>query len=84
MPKAKIVLKKPVITEKANDALAWGGYTFEVDLKANKKDIAQAIQAAFSVKVTKVRTITNAKKGTKKAIVQLKEGDKIDFFATGE
>lgn len=84
MLRSKRILKRPIITEKANDALVRGGYAFEVDPKADKRDIARAVKSAFSVEVIKVRTITNAKKGTKKAIVQLKEGEKIDFFATGE
>jgi large subunit ribosomal protein L23 len=73
-----------------------GLYAFEVDSAANKIDIARAIEKKFSVKVVNVRTMNYkgktksqmTRRGTfkgrkphyKKAIVTLKEGDKINLF----
>ena len=43
------VIKKPVITEKSMIALEAGKYTFEVDTRAHKLLIKQAVEAAFEV-----------------------------------
>ena len=72
-------------------------YAFEVVTGANKIEITRAIEQQFKVKVVSVRTVTHkgklksqlTKRGRfegrtsswKKAIVTLKEGEKIDFFA---
>ena len=92
------ILIKPIITEKATaDVENFNRYTFVVNPKANKVEIKKAVEAAYEVSVTKVRTInvrpdrktrhtktgiqigkTNA---VKKAIVQLAEGDAIDFYS---
>ena len=56
--KAEDVIIAPVITEKSNDGLQEGKYTFEVNKKATKVDIAQAVEKLFEVKVLKVNTIT--------------------------
>jgi len=45
------VIRKPVITEKATNALDLNQYTFEVDHRAAKPQIKAAIEALFSVKV---------------------------------
>ena len=79
----KDVIKRPIITEKATAATALGCYTFEVDKRANKKEIARAVKEFFGVEVIGVRTITLGQK-MKKAMVQLKEGSKIDIFQTGD
>lgn len=93
------VIIKPIISEKANSQSELSGvYTFLVDTKANKIQIKQAVEAAYSVKVEDVRTTIYApkvsskytKKGLqvgktnklKKALVQLVEGETIDIFAT--
>ena len=53
------VIKKPVITEKSMIALEAGKYTFEVDTRAHKLLIKQAVEAAFEgVKVASVNTVT--------------------------
>ena len=53
------VIKKPVITEKSMVALEAGKYTFEVDTRAHKLLIKQAVEAAFEgVKVASVNTVT--------------------------
>ncbi|MCY0900029.1 MAG: 50S ribosomal protein L23 [Firmicutes bacterium] len=86
------VLLRPVITEASTDAMALNKYTFEVDPRANKVQIRQAVEEIFKVRVTKVNTLwTPAKpkrRGTsrgytsrgKKAIVTLAPGDSIEFF----
>ena len=85
------IIIAPVITEKAAYATEKNVYTFKVSKDANKIEIKKAIEAAFNVNVVKVNTlITKAKdkrvgkytgktKTYKKAIVTLKDGDKIEF-----
>ena len=87
------VIKKPVITEKSMYGLEAGKYTFEVDSRAHKLLIKQAVEAVFDVKVASVNTIsvkpkskrvgkyTGTKSGYKKAIVTLTEDSKtIEIF----
>ena len=52
------IIIRPIITEKSNDGLQEGKYTFEVNKKATKIDIARAVEKLFEVKVLKVNTIT--------------------------
>lgn len=96
--KLKDVIQKPIITEKATQETALGRYSFKVDKRANKRQIAEAIENFFKVHVQKVRTVMMKGKRKrmarrrreiklpdwKKAIVQLAEGEKIDIFETGE
>jgi large subunit ribosomal protein L23 len=87
------ILKKPLLTEKSTqlkDGL--NQVSFEVDKNANKKSIKKAVQDAFSVTVLDVRTMIvrgktkrmgryeGRRSNWKKAIVSLKEGEKIDLF----
>ncbi len=51
------VIVAPVITEKSNSGLQEGKYTFEVNKKATKIEIAEAVEKLFEVKVLKVNTI---------------------------
>ena len=51
------IIVRPVITEKSNDELQGGKYTFKVSKKATKVDIAKAVEKLFGVKVLKVNTI---------------------------
>ena len=51
------IIIKPIITEKSNDGLQEGKYTFEVNKKATKIQIANAVEKLFEVKVLKVNTI---------------------------
>lgn len=86
------IIKRPLRTEKSvADGEKTNSYHFEVDLKANKIQIKQAVENFFNVKVDDVRTLV--KKGKqkrvrlkvgrtkdwKKAIVTLKEGNSIDL-----
>ena len=52
------IIIKPVVTEKSNDGLQAGKYTFKVNKKATKVDIARAVEKLFEVKVLKVNTMT--------------------------
>ncbi len=52
------VIIKPIVTEKSNDAVQLGKYTFKVNKKATKVDIKRAVEKLFSVKVKKVNTAT--------------------------
>jgi large subunit ribosomal protein L23 len=51
------IIKRPVITEHSADLMAEKKYTFEVDPKANKTQIKDAVELAFGVKVEKVNTM---------------------------
>lgn len=91
------VVIRPLITEKMTELSEKNNqYGFIVDVKANKVEIAKAIEKKFEVNVVKVSTIRRkgkmktqfTKKGRfsgktpeiKKAIVTLKEGQTIDLF----
>ena len=87
------VILKPLITEKATAmADAENRYTFLVQLKANKNQIKQAVEEFYSVKVMNVKTsirpgkskrvgrFTKKTSKSKKALVQLKKGNKIKVF----
>lgn len=88
------VLIKPRITEKSTDVSAVRAYVFNVAPRAGKRQIAQAIKAAYKVTPVKIRvvpvrakSIQNArtgikgmKPGGKKAYVYLKEGDTISVI----
>ena len=80
----------PVITEKSTLLSEDGKVVFFVPLSANKKEIAEAVEQLFKVKVTAVNTLrqkgkTKRVRGQlgrrsdfKKAVVTLAEGDHID------
>ena len=56
--KPEEIIIAPVVTEKSNDELQQGKYTFKVNKKATKVQIAQAVEKLFNVKVLNVNTIT--------------------------
>ena len=60
------IIIEPIITEKSNDGLQEGKYTFKVNKKATKIDIAKAVEKLFEVKVLKVNTM--AVKGKEKRV----------------
>jgi large subunit ribosomal protein L23 len=87
------IIKRPVITERTTEMMATKRYVFEVDLRANKTEIKQAIESIFKVKVTSVNTLRMPAKPKrygkhsgytsewKKAIVQLSDASKeLEFF----
>ena len=51
------VIIKPVVTEKSNDEVQLGKYTFKVNKKATKVDIKRAVEKLFGVKVLSVNTM---------------------------
>lgn len=87
-----LLVKHPWITEKSGRIADSGKYVFIVDKKANKPIIAEAVESIYNVKVLSVNIINKKSKikslgrakgkipGYKKAIVQLKEGQKIDVM----
>ena len=92
------VLIKPIITEKmTSDSELYNRYGFIVDPTANKLQIKEAVEAAYGVSVTSVRTMnygpqrktrytkTGIQHGKtsayKKAIVDVEDGDVIDFYS---
>lgn len=87
------VLLRPLVTEKGvHRASRNNAYAFEIHTDANKTDVRKAVETLFGVRVVKVRTQTRKGKlrryrqqfgrtgDWKKAIVQLHDEDKIDFF----
>ena len=61
--KPEEIIIAPVVTEKSNDELQEGKYTFEVNKKATKVEIGKAIEKLFGVKVLNVNTMNvNGKK----------------------
>ena len=90
------VIKSPHITEKAGFLNEQNKYVFKVTSKANKIEVKKAIEILYKVKVEKVNIIHLApkkrrlgrhegwrgglKKGFKKAVVTLKEGEKIEIL----
>ena len=56
--KPEDIVIRPIVTEKSNNELQAGKYTFEVAKNATKIQIADAVEALFNVKVLKVNTIS--------------------------
>ena len=87
------IIKRPVITERSTDLMAEKKYTFDVDVRANKTEVKDAIENIFDVKVEKVNImnykgkfkrvgrysgLTNRRR---KAVVTLtQESNEIEFF----
>ena len=89
-----MVLIRPHVTEKATDLSLRGVYAFEINKRANKMHVRQAVEKLYKVQPTKVAIVNGKPKlmknprtgrvqtkktGTKKALVYLKKGDKIEF-----
>lgn len=87
------ILKRPLITEKATrQREAANAVAFEVDRRATKKQVRDAVEKLFKVKVEDVKTmnvpgkpkrrgaVVGRRAGWKKAIVTLAAGSKIEFF----
>lgn len=86
------VLLAPVVSEKSYGLLDENKYTFLVHPDANKTQIKIAVEAVFGVKVSGVNTLNRSgkrkrtrtgfgrRKDTKRAIVTVVEGDRIDIF----
>ena len=54
---AEEIIIAPIVTEKSNDGLQDGKYTFKVNKKATKVEIRNAVEKLFNVKVLKVNTM---------------------------
>jgi len=87
------IIIRPLITEKTSiQKELHNQLTFEVDRRANRIEIAQAIESIFNVRVATVKTmqvtgktkrrgrVTGKRRDWKKAIVKLMPGERIDFF----
>jgi large subunit ribosomal protein L23 len=90
------IILKPVVSEKSYANFDANVYTFVVAPDANKIEIRQAIESIFSVRVTNVNTVNRKGKrkrnrrtggwgsrpSSKRAIVSLAEGDRIEIFGS--
>lgn len=91
------VLLAPIISEKSMNEAALGRYTFKVSKDANKEDIKKAVEEKFKVNVLKTSTaIVKGRKKIagarriqvlqgpfKKAVVTVRQGQKISIFDSG-
>ncbi|RCV55560.1 50S ribosomal protein L23 [Marinitenerispora sediminis] len=92
IPDPRDIIVEPVISEKSYGLMDQNKYTFIVRPDANKTQIKIAVEKIFDVKVTSVNTINRQGKrkrtkfgygkrpDTKRAIVSLRDGDRIDIF----
>ncbi len=90
------VIIRPVVSEKSYGAIDEGVYTFVVAPDANKIEIRNAVESIFGVKVTNVNTVTrkgkrkrnrrsgvwSSRPSTKRAVVSLAAGDRIEIFGS--
>jgi large subunit ribosomal protein L23 len=86
------IIKRPVLTEKSTIQSSKNKYTFEVDRRANKIEIKEAIENFYNVRVRHVNVLNQKGKlrrirrvpgytaSRRKAIVTLHEGERIGFF----
>lgn len=86
------IILAPVVSEKSYGLLDENKYTFLVDPRANKTQIKIAVEQIFGVKVLSVNTINRQGKtrrtryglgrraNTKRAIISVAPGDRIDIF----
>lgn len=89
---ARQILLAPVVSEKSYSLIEQNKYSFRVHPKAHKTQVRQAVEQLFDVKVEGVNVVKvrpkpkrrgahrGVKPGWKKAIVQLRQGDKIEIF----
>ncbi|RJQ53560.1 MAG: 50S ribosomal protein L23 [Actinobacteria bacterium] len=89
---ARDVILRPIISEKSYDQIEKNKYTFEVDKRATKPQIKRAVEEIFDVGVLAVNTIKvhgkpkkqgytrGRRPDRKKAVVTLREGDRIEIF----
>ena len=89
---AREIIVRPIITEKSYRLVEVNKYCFEVDKRAKKPQISQAVEEIFAVKVRKVNVmpvrgkmkrrgrVIGQTRSWKKAIVTLRKGDRIEIF----
>ena len=91
-----ILVKPIITEKATKDSEDFNRYAFVVDKRANKIEIKDAVETAYGVSIQSVKTmnypiqrntkytkkglVTGVKSGYKKAIVQLAEGESIDFY----
>ncbi|QTE23966.1 50S ribosomal protein L23 [Polaribacter cellanae] len=91
-----ILIKPIITEKATNDSELYNRFTFVVEKKANKLEIKDAVEKAYGVSILSVKTlnypiqrntkftkkglVTGVKSGYKKAIVQVAEGESIDFY----
>ncbi len=87
----RYALKKPHISEKSTDLSAKGFYVFKVEKDSNKCAVKKDVENKYKVNVLSVNIVNipskkrrtgrieGTKRGYKKAIVKIKEGETIDF-----
>lgn len=93
MKNPRDIIFEPIVSEKSYDLIEDANtYTFVVDRRANKTEIKQAVASIFDVRVLSVNTLNRKgklkrtgyvlgkRKDTKRALVKLADGDKIDIF----
>ena len=93
MKNPRDIIFEPIVSEKSYDLIEdTNTYTFVVDRRANKTEIKQAVASIFDVEVVSVNTmnrkgklkrtgyVQGKRKDTKRALVRLADGDKIDIF----
>ena len=93
MKNSRAILRRPIITEKATWLKdSQNKYVFEVEKDTNKIEIKNAVEEIFNVTVQNVRTYRTHGKirsrgmfrgrrpDWKRAVVELKAGDTIEFF----
>jgi len=87
----KFLIKHPIITEKATQMSSMGKYIFLVEKGATKPEIKKAVEGIYKVNVENLQVINTrpkpikgrfvgVKPGYRKAIVTLKEGQKLDVL----
>lgn len=88
------IIIRPIVSEKSYALIDQGTYTFLVHPDANKIEIRQAVEQIFGVRVRRVNTLNRKGKrkrnrrtftygerpDTKRAVVTLAPGDRIDLF----
>ncbi|MBI3941411.1 MAG: 50S ribosomal protein L23 [Chloroflexi bacterium] len=89
------ILIRPVVTEKSQLGTTLGAYTFQVDVRANKQLVKEAVESIFTVNVVDVRLMRVPGKtrrfgrrsvktpAWKKAVVKLAPGQQIDMLGKG-
>ncbi len=94
MKNPRDVIIEPIVSEKSYQLIEQGVYTFRVHPDSTKPEISDAIRDIFGVKVKKVNTLNRKGKrtrsrrsptfgkrpDTKRAIVTLADGERIDLF----
>jgi large subunit ribosomal protein L23 len=93
MKNPRDIIFEPIVSEKSYDLIEdTNTYTFVVDRRAKKTEIKQAVASIFDVRVVSVNTmnrkgklkrtgyVVGKRKDTKRALVKLADGDKIDIF----